>query len=531
MEDRHSGSYDADVVIVGSGPTGMMLALMLGSRGHEVVIVERWPRPYALPRAVTFDDEVARMLSGLGIDAENDPRIEHFDVGWSMRDAQWDTLAVFDWRGITPLGWRRLYWFHQPELEARFAEMLGKLPSVRICRDWEAVGLEQDASGVVVRGRAGAHAAGGEGAARMEALRAKYVVGADGANSFVRQAAGLPMTDLGFFFDWLVVDIRPKADLRMDPPMWQLCDPARPATVVPAGPGRRRWEFMALPGEDAEELNTEASAWKLLKPWEVTPENATLERHTVWRFQARWGERWREERVLIAGDAAHLMPPFAGQGMCAGLRDASNLGWRLDLVLRGVCAPGLLDAYGEERKAHVSHFIQMSMEIGKAICVTDPAAAQQRDAALRAAMADPSLAPPPPPPLTLGPGTWAAGTPQAGQAAWQGVVRCGPQVGRFDDVVGRGWRLLGWCVDPAAVLSEAQLARFALLGGRCVALTPTGGTGPVEDAEGFYAKWFESLGVDLILVRPDHYVAASGRANVFGPAMDTVLSAAQIIAA
>lgn len=535
MQETTRRTFDADVVIVGSGPTGLLLALMLGRQGHQVCIVERWPSHYPLPRAVTFDDEVARILSGVGIDAENDPRIEHFDVGWIMRDAAWNTLATYDWSGLTPLGWRRLYWFHQPELEARLAEMVARQPTVRVRQDWEAVNLQQDAEGVRLTGRVGAHGQQAGGApASTEVLRARYLVGADGANSFVRQAAGLPMKDLGFFFDWLIVDVRPRVDLGIEPPAWQLCDPARPATVVPAGPGRRRWEFMALPGEDLQALNTEAAAWRLLQPWGATPETAELERHTVWRFQARWSERWREGRVLIAGDAAHQMPPFAGQGMCAGLRDAGNLGWRLDLVLRGVCGPALLDAYGEERKAHVSHFIQLSMEIGRAVCVTDPQAACERDAALRAAMADPSLAPPPPPPLTLGSGTWAAGTPQAGQAAWLGVVRSGAQSGRLDSVVGTGWLLLGWKLDPATALSKARRARFARLGGRCVAIDASGVQGQsaaVEDNEGFYAAWFERLGVDLILLRPDQYVAASGRVGDFAAALDRVLDAAALPAA
>ena len=166
----------------------------------------------------------------------------------------------------------------------------------------------------------------------------RYVVGADGANSLVRQWIGSTVTDLGYFHDWLVIDLlmhAPLEDFDFSPPAWQLCDPARPTTLVPGGPGRRRFEFMRLPTETVDELNEAETAWNLLAPWGITPATAKLERHTVYTFQARWCDTWRKGRLLLAGDSAHLMPPFAGQGMCSGLRDAFALAWRLDLVLDG----------------------------------------------------------------------------------------------------------------------------------------------------------------------------------------------------
>ncbi len=527
MQEGVHGVHDADVIVVGSGPTGQLLALMLAQKGHKIIVVERWPAAYPRPRAVTFDDEVARILSNLGIDPENDERIEYFDDWYELRNAEGETLQSFDWRGVTTQGWRRMYWFHQPDLERRFADMLKQHPGVEVRRGWEAVGLSQDDEGITLTGQVDAQSADGVSGlgaygelrvdpanaspARTETLRARYVVGADGANSFVRQAAGLRSTDLGFSFDWLIVDILPKDGTdRFKPPIWQCCDPARPTTLVPGGPGRRRWEFMALPGEDIEQLNTAETAWKLLERWGATPANATLERHTVWRFNARWSDPWRHRRALIAGDAAHLMPPFAGQGMCAGLRDAYNLGWRLDLVLRGISGGDLLDGYGTERSGHVQHFIQLSLAIGKAVCITDPLAAKARDDAMRAARADPSLAPPPPPPLVLGPGAWIEGSPQAGHLAWQGLVRHKDQTGRFDEIVGRGWQLLGYGLNPATALKPEQREPFVRAGGQCFEIVDAGKSG-IEDVEGFYARWFKELGADWILVRPDHYVAASGR--------------------
>jgi 2-polyprenyl-6-methoxyphenol hydroxylase-like FAD-dependent oxidoreductase len=199
------------------------------------------------------------------------------------------------------------------------------------------------------------------------AAEARFVVGCDGANSFVRPHLGASVTDLGFFFDWLIVDVIPHRPAVWTPLNVQICDPARPTTLVSGGPGRRRWEFMRLPGEPIEELNSEDTAWRLLAPWGVTPDNAALERHAVYRFQARWVDTWRHGRLLLAGDAAHQMPPFAGQGMCSGLRDATNLAWKLDLVLAGRAPAGVLDTYPSERIPQVQAMIDFSMELGRVI--------------------------------------------------------------------------------------------------------------------------------------------------------------------
>ncbi len=323
--------FDTDVAVVGAGPVGTLLGVLLGERGHRVTIVEKWAASYDQPRAVTYDHEIARILSILGIDSDDDPAVEHHDDLYYWRNAQAQNLMEVDWKSVAASGWRTRYWFYQPELEKRLRDIVAALPSVVIRRGWAAADLKQDENGIVLTGAVCDSA----GTTVTEQIHAEYVVGADGANSFVREALSLDLTDQGFFFDWLILDMLPHEELDIGPAHWQLCDPARPTTIVPGGPGRRRWEYMVLPGESAEELASEASAWRLLQPWGVTPENATLERSAVYRFQARWAENWRNGRGMIAGDAAHLMPPFAGEGMCAGLRDSMALAWRLDLILSG----------------------------------------------------------------------------------------------------------------------------------------------------------------------------------------------------
>src|SRR5215510_4699449 len=280
--------------------------------------------------------------------------------------------------------------FNQPALEALLARRAAEL-GVDVRRGVEVTAVDQGEGHVVVTG------------GDSSTVTARYAVGCDGANSVVRRLADLPVEDLGFFYDWLIVDVILDEPRVFDPINLQICDPARPTTAVSGGPGRRRWEFMRLPHEPLDELGDETRAWELLAPWDVHPGNARLERHAVYTFNARYARRWRAGRLLLAGDAAHLMPPFAGQGMCSGLRDAANLAWKLDLVLAGRAPDSVLDTYHSERVPHVRAMIEFSMALGRVICVADPAEAAARDAAMTAAARD-GQAITPPPPVALGPG-------------------------------------------------------------------------------------------------------------------------------
>ena len=384
--------------------------------------------------------------------------------------------------------------FAQPELEHALDARVRRLASVAVHRGCEVVAIRTAATECAL---AVASLAGD----RRE-VRARYVVGCDGVNSFVRQHLGSTVTDLGFFFDWLIVDVIPRERRTWNPINWQLCDPARPTTLVSGGPGRRRWEFMRLPGESIADLNNEETAWRLLAPWDVTPDTVTLERHAVYTFQARWVDRWRNDRLLLAGDAAHQMPPFAGQGMCSGIRDAANLAWKLDLVLRGLAPDAILDSYPSERIPQVSQVIDFSIGLGKVICVPDRREAAARDAAMIAAARETGPTPPLPTPA-LGPGVLLPGDPLAGQLFLQDEVRRGDAIGRFDDVVGRGFTLVSPAGDPVAHLQADHAAFFASLGGICAHVAPRG---PIHDEHGSYGRWFAAHGVGVVLQRPDFHV-------------------------
>ena len=372
------------------------------------------------------------------------------------------------------------------------------LDTVQVLRGWTAVTHLEDAGGVTVELQSAAD--------ERRTVTARYVVGADGANSLVRSWMGSTVTDLGYFHDWLVIDLLMHAPLEkfdFSPAAWQLCDPARPTTLVPGGPGRRRFEFMRLPAETVEELNAEQTAWRLLEPWGIGPAEANLERHTVYTFQARWCDSWRRGRLLLAGDSAHLMPPFAGQGMCSGLRDAVNLAWKLDLVLDGRAGDRILDSYGPERAEHVRHFIEASMQLGEVICLPDPAAAAQRDQAMQADLAAGVEQPPRPLPR-LGPGLHRDDA--GGLLSIQAEVRGCARRGLFDDVVGTGGVLL--LIDPRLRdgLGPRRASLLADLGWRIVGLATEPGQAQVVDNTGAYAAWFAALGAVAVLIRPDLYL-------------------------
>jgi len=481
-----------DVAIVGYGPVGETLAILLGQRGWRVGVFEKWPAPYPMPRAVHFDHEIGRILQATGVADEIRSRTEPADV-YTWRNAAGETLLEIGREGARVSGWPASNMFSQPDLERVLDARVQALPSVDVHRGREVTGLDAGASGVTLTTSDG------------RTCEARWVVGCDGAKSFVRPHIDPTVTDLGFFFDWLIVDIVPREPRRWEPLNWQLCDPARPTTLVSGGPGRRRWEFMRLPGERIEDLDNEATAWRLLAPWDVTPANATLERHAVYTFQARWVDTWRRGRLLLAGDAAHQMPPFAGQGMCAGLRDAANLAWKLDLVLAGAAAETVLDTYPSERLWQVQQAIQLSIDLGKVICVADPAEAAARDEAMIAAVKA-GLPPPPLPATAIGPGLVRDGDARAGRLFVQGLVEHGGRDGLFDDVVGRGWTLLSPVCDPRSTLDPDAAEFFAALGGVSAHVGPDA---PVRTLDGTYREWFAEARTGVVLQRPDFYVFGS----------------------
>lgn len=503
---RHDGDI-ADVAIVGYGPVGQAMALRLAQHGHRVVVIERWPALFGLPRAVGLDHEALRTLQALGIMAEFEPRTSLSKV-YEWRNAAGEVLLAFP--GLHEMGisgWSKGAGFSQPVLERILDERVRNehAGQVRLLQGRAVVGLQERPGHVVLETRRGA---GPVGEGDVERIAARYVVGCDGAGSVVRGALGTAMEDLAFAADWLVVDLQPKDASQCNDDLIQVCDPRRPTTMVSGGPGRRRFEFMMLEGERKEDFNNAAAAWSLLAPLGWNPSNAVLERHTVYTFRAAVAQTWRRGRLMIAGDAAHLTPPFAAQGLCAGLRDVASLAWRLDLVLRGRANEALLDGYSDERRVHARALVEFAVELGKIICLLDPQAAEARDRQLREARKE-EPGGMPAPRLGASP-LLRAGDPHAGGLGVQGRIRHFGRTGRFDDLVGNGFVLIGDGHDPASRLRPEQRAFLEELGVRSIGVGPGC---PAQDIDGTYRRWFDALQCSAVLVRPDFYVYGAGEAD------------------
>lgn len=503
--DHTTSLEPVEVLVVGMGPVGKMAALLLGRAGRQVLVTERKERGYPLPRAVAHDAEIARILQHAGLPVDSMPdAVEPYDDLYVWVNGDDEVLHEVDWTGIDPSGWNNTYFYNQPALEAHLDEQLRMQPSVRIERGVSARVETQDPDGVDVVVRV-------ESTGEERHERARYVLAADGATSAVRRSLDIGWNDLGYFFDWLVVDVLPQEGLTVTHLAKQVADPARPTTVVPGGPGRRRWEFMRLPGETVEELTEPARIWQLLEPFGVTPANAEVERGVVYTFNSGWATEWRRDRVFLLGDAAHQMPPFAGQGLAAGFRDCLNLAWKLALVLDGDAAPALLDTYTTERAMHVSDFIDFSMSLGRIICILDPEQARARDAAMLADRAS-GRTPEPPPAPRLGPGLHVGDA--GGYLSWQGRITTAehPDEARYDDVFGPASLILA-DASLAAGLDDAARSALAAAG---VALTAfsgeSDGIASFVDRDGTYADWFARLGARAALIRPDF--------AVFGTAAD-----------
>ena len=476
-----------DVCIVGYGPVGAALANLLGMSGLRVVVLEREPSVYHLPRAVALDGEGMRLVQTMGL---ADQLLPLLSISRNIRHVSADgkLLLLISRGGIGPEGWNNAYRFYQPEFETVLRNGVARFASVDVRLRSEAFALDEFGDHIRVRYE---NLATGE----LAQISAHYVVGCDGARSLVRRFMGAALHDLRSHERWIVLDM-----ILEQPPggvpeaadetgrvvdAIQYCDPARPTTFVPMPGKRHRWEFMLMPGDDPATITKPDRIYEMLKSWRIDPATSAIERAVVYTFHSALSTCWRRGRLLLCGDAAHQMPPFLGQGMGSGLRDAANLAWKLNAVVKGRAPDGLLDTYESERSEHVRAFIELAVELAGIIQTTDPERARARDQEL---IANPTMLRPITPRLERGlhgDAPAPAGTRAAQPRLGDGIL--------LDDKVGYRFAVLE---SQRLAQARGPAARDVQCDDDVAVLTATGAA----------EKYLAELNAEAVVIRPDRYI-------------------------
>ncbi|MFD0201704.1 MULTISPECIES: bifunctional 3-(3-hydroxy-phenyl)propionate/3-hydroxycinnamic acid hydroxylase [Saccharothrix] len=496
-----------DVVVVGCGPVGAVTANLLGLHGVRTLVVERATGPHGQPRAFSCDDEALRIYQQAGLAVARDL---HRPSTAEYVDAKGRPFATIALDEVDfGLGAGPLHFFDQPRLEAVLRAGLDRFPHVVLRTGVELVELGDD---VVVRDlRTGV----------TEAVHARYVLGCDGARSTTRAAAGIELAGSSYAEPWLAVSGTLEPGAVRVPTTRFVCDWRRPAFVSPGAFDGYRLEFMLRPGETAEEMTRPDTIARLVAPY-VDPARFTVTRATVYTFHHLVASRWRSGRVFLLGDAAHQMPPFLGQGLCSGLRDAANLTWKLGLVLGGRADESLLDSYETERRPHVEEMARTSVRLGRVFLVRDRFAAAVRDAVLRAVQTVPRVRRfvrhfefKPLPALRRG---VLAGGRRRGAV---GTMFPQPRVTLpgsatpqpLDSVLGVEFTVIGPGVDRATATAwQGPPARFVRV--LRTAADDTAEVTSVVDVDGTLTAWFARHGTDVAVLRPDRFVYSLRRGVV-----------------
>ncbi|MGC3984450.1 MAG: bifunctional 3-(3-hydroxy-phenyl)propionate/3-hydroxycinnamic acid hydroxylase [Pseudorhodoferax sp.] len=514
------------VLIVGAGPVGVTIANLLGAYGVRTLVIERSPAIHEYPRAVGLDDEALRTFQAAGL-SELMLRDMIQNVPMRLYGARKECLAEIQ-PATREFGFFRRNLFSQPLGEATLRAGLQRFPHVELRLGVELLDLAQDAEGVTATVR------GADGTA--SAIRALYLVGCDGGRSTVREGLlKLSFEGRTHAHKWAVLECE---DDPLDAPYTALhCEPARPYVCLRLPYGLRRWEFMLFPGEDAEQMLSPQKVQQLLRAHVADPSTLKIIRARVYTHNSRVAGAFVTGRVCLAGDAAHITPPWIGQGLNAGLRDAFNLAWKLAWIVQGRLRPELLQSYHDERHAHAKAMIDLADLFGAVLSQRNRAVAWVRDRLLLALRAIPRLRDyvlqmrfKPMPRYEKGIVQESGRRDEdaaVGRMFIQPLVESGGAVQRLDDIVQGRFVLLSWRCDAMAGAGPQLLDQFAQLkvmricavrsrSGAHEVPRPAGACPPallVEDAESQLNGWFQAHGVDWVLLRPDRYVAAMGRAH------------------
>ena len=504
-------SYPAEipVVIVGGGPAGLTTANLLAAYGVESIVLEREGEPLNLPRAIVLDDEGLRTFQVFGIDKTYVEKAAISD-GSRYYDDTGNCFAQTG-AGLTTYGFRKRYFINQPELETELRDRLEQQSpgALRFSSEVLDIRQERDHAVVLIRDASGA----------THEIRTDWVLACDGGRSPIRERLGIAMSGSTYKQDWIVLDMLNDPDSSNFSKF--MCSSTRPAVSVPAPRGGRRYEFMVLDGETREQVLDDAFLAELLKPYRGLDARDVV-RKTVYTFHARMAESFRDGRILLLGDAAHLTPPFAGQGMNAGFRDTHNVGWKIASVLNGGASPAILDSYEEERRKPAWDMIQLAVTMGNFIM---PAGAEQimfRDLLVKALEPFPNVRdyliqmrfkPKP----RYGAGLFLdIETPVfeaslVGEMIPQPAVIAGKKEILLDEILGVGFALIGQSDSAKAALSK--LGRTSLMGLplTVIDLNTMGRDAPtaLHSSDTDIARPLLTHRDQILLIRPDRYCAAA----------------------
>ncbi len=493
-----------DVVVIGYGPGGEVTASTIAAAGFKVCVIERWPTAYPLPRLTSIDGEVARIIQATGANIDDALQESTVQEAAYFDDSEGDQLMVVEYPGLR-CGFASRYNVFQPDIERTIHEKIQTFPNVELNLGWEATEIVDTGDGVRVTFQEK------EGQKRERTVEARYLVGADGARSFVRDALGIDMRDYDLHERWLNFDA---IKLRPLPERFEklriIMDPARPHMFMPIGTKRIRFECRVMEGETDEHMVEPGVAWGFLKEKHgLGQEDIEILRHVVYHYYTRIASEWRRGNTFLVGDAAHTMTPYMGQGACAAFRDGRNLGWKLVEVLSGRSSENLLDEYEIERKPHVTTIVFGSDQVSRIVNIVDPEEAAKRNAGMRATGVG---QPPDLPDLTAGilwNGVGGEGQGMTGLITPQGALAKNGVTGRGDDIVGSGFQL--WARrDPASFLSPKSLDYLASIGTATAVFRSHDSAHAVEDIDGVYLGFMDSHHADFVIVRPDFYAFGGG---------------------
>lgn len=503
-----------DVAIVGAGPVGLMIANYLGQCGVNVTLVEKLASLIDYPRAIGLDDESLRTFQAVGL-VEN--VLPHTTPWHAMRFLTPKGRCFADIQPKTDeFGWSRRNAFIQPLADRVLFEGLARFANVKVLFSRELEGFEQSESGVALTLK------NSEG--RSERLQAKYLIGCDGGNSLVRRSLDISFEGKTAPNQWIVVDIA--NDPLATPHVYLCCDPVRPYVSAALPHGVRRFEFMVMPGETEAELSKPENMRKLLAKVLPNPDNIELIRSRVYTHNARLAGKFRQGRVLLAGDAAHIMPVWQGQGYNSGMRDASNLAWKLSLVIKGLAADSLLDSYEQERRDHAKAMINLSVLAGHVLAPPKRWQGTLRDGVSWLL----NYLPPvkryfvemrfkPMPQYTRGALIVPSekGSPVGKMFIQPKVLTDAGTTVLLDEVIGENFAIIAWGCDPTWGLTPAQITQWKALGTRFIQVLPDvqlrapSDAGPdvirVGDSTGRLKEWFARGSSSIALVRPDRFLA------------------------